>query len=81
MYIAFGDYFSIILDSDTGYIYATAADVPFEKRILISTSFTLFIQGLGTAYLYRKEERESDFLKIANLVFGPDSLVFWRETV
>ncbi|NEN82434.1 hypothetical protein [Paenibacillus elgii] len=79
--IATGDYYSILTNTNTGHIFAFANNIPFDKKICVSQSFSLFIRSLGTAYLFRKEGRGIDFLDIAEQNFGMNSLNFWRETV
>ncbi len=76
-----GDPFTVLLHLKEKSIYAISAEIPFSQKIKIANSFTHFIEGMGTAFMAKRKNREKEFLELAAREFGIDSLQFWKQSI
>lgn len=77
--VAIGDPFAILLEVPTGCIFAIDDELPLAGRLPVAGSFLHFMQGVGTAYVARRQHAEAAFWELASREFGAAALPFWHE--
>lgn len=78
--IANSDPFTILL-AENGIVYGISTIISFEGKLKIANSFTLFLQGLGTAFKAKRQNQQKEFSVFAENEFGTDAGKFWKYCV
>lgn len=76
--IANSDPFAILLEVNTGEIFAMDTELGWKKSTRISESFEKFVRGIGTVILLRSDADDKE--KLANTVndiIGSQNISFW----
>lgn len=79
--IANGDPYTILLDCQSGAVYAVDADMTYDEKIWLSPDFLAFVRAMGTAQSAVWTGCESDFIHLMTSKGFASSLIFWQSLV
>lgn len=79
--IANGDPYTILLDCQSGAVYAVDAEMTYDEKIRLSPDFIAFIRAMGTAQFAVWTGCESDFIHLMTRIGFASSLIFWQSLV
>ena len=79
--IANGDPYTILLDCQSGAVYALDAEMTYAEKIWLSQDFLAFVRAMGTAQSAVWTGCESDFIHLMTRIGHASSLIFWQSLV
>ena len=79
--IANGDPYTILLDYQSGAIYAVDAEMTYDEKIWLAPDFLAFVRAMGTAQSAVWKGCESDFIHLMTRKGHASSLIFWQSLV
>lgn len=79
--IANGDPYTILLDCQSGAVYALDAEMNYDEKIRLSPDFLAFVRAMGTAQSAVWTGCESDFIHLMTRIGHASSLIFWQSLV
>ena len=79
--IANGDPYTILLDCQSGAVYALDAEMNYDEKIWLTPDFLAFVRAMGTAQSAVWKGCESDFIHLMTRIGNASSLIFWQSLV
>ena len=79
--IANGDPYTILLDCQSGAVYAVDAEMTYDEKIWLAPDFLAFVRAMGTAQSAVWKGCESDFIHLMTRNCHASSLIFWQSLV
>lgn len=79
--IANGDPYTILLDCQSGAVYALDAEMNYDEKIWLTPDFLAFVRAMGTAQSAVWKGCESDFIRLMTRIGHASSLIFWQSLV
>ena len=79
--IANGDPYTILLDCQSGAVYALDAEMNYDEKIWLAPDFLAFVRAMGTAQSAVWKGCESDFIHLMTRIGHESSLIFWHSLV
>ena len=79
--IANGDPYTILLECNSGEIYAFTSDMSYEEIIPVASDFEEFVRAMGTAQYAVWKHAEEEFVELMESEASDSSLAFWKELV
>lgn len=79
--IANGDPYTILLECNSGEIYAFTSDMSYEEIIPVASDFEEFVRAIGTAQYAVWKHAEEEFVELMESEASDSSLAFWKELV
>lgn len=79
--IANGDPYTILLDCQSGAVYAIDAEMNYDEKIWLTPDFLAFVRAMGTAQSAVWKGCESDFIRLMTRIGHASSLIFWQSLV
>ena len=79
--IANGDPYTILLDCQSGAVYALDAEKTYDEKIWLAPDFLEFVRAMGTAQSAVWKGCESDFVHLMTRIGHASSLIFWQSLV
>lgn len=79
--IANGDPYTILLDCQSGAVYAVDAEMTYDEKIWLAPDFLVFVRAMGTAQSAVWKGCESDFIHLMTRIGHASSLIFWQSLV
>ena len=79
--IANGDPYTILLDCQSGAVYALDAEMTYDEKLWLAPDFLVFIRAMGTAQFAVWKGCESDFSHLMTGIGHASSLIFWQSLV
>lgn len=79
--IANGDPYTILLDCQSGAVYALDAEMNYDEKIWLAPDFLAFVRAMGTAQSAVWKGCESDFIHLMTRKGHESSLIFWQNLV
>ena len=79
--IANGDPYTILLDCQSGAVYALDAEMTYDEKIWLASDFLAFVRAMGTAQSAVWKGCESDFIHLMTRKGHASSLIFWQSLV
>ena len=79
--IANGDPYTILLDCQSGAVYALDAEMNYDEKIWLTPDFLAFVRAMGTAQSAVWKGCESDFIHLMTRIGHASSLIFWQSLV
>lgn len=79
--IANGDPYTILLDCQSGAVYALDAEMNYDEKIWLAPDFLAFVRAMGTAQSAVWKGCESDFIRLMTRIGNASSLIFWQSLV
>ena len=79
--IANGDSYTILLDCQSGAVYALDAEMNYDEKIWLAPDFLTFVRAMGTAQSAVWTGCDSDFIHLMTRKCHASSLIFWQSLV
>ena len=79
--IANGDPYTILLDCQSGAVYALDAEMTYDEKLWLAPDFLAFVRAMGTAQSAVWKGCESDFIHLMTRIGHASSLIFWQSLV
>lgn len=79
--IANGDPYTILLDCQSGAVYALDAELTYDEKIWLAPDFLVFVRAMGTAQFAVWKGCESNFIHLMTRIGNASSLIFWQSLV
>ena len=79
--IANGDPYTILLDCQSGAVYALDAEMNYDEKIWLTPDFLAFVRAMGTAQFAVWKGCESNFIHLMTRIGNASSLIFWQSLV
>ena len=79
--IANGDPYTILLECNSGEIYAFTSDMSYEEIVPVASDFKEFVRAMGTAQYAVWKQSEEEFVELMEREASDSSLAFWKELV
>ena len=79
--IANGDPYTILLECNSGEIYAFTSDMSYEEIVPVASNFEEFVRAMGTSQYAVWKNAEKEFIESMECECSESSLKFWKELV